>query len=73
MADPRIEHEAFLQCPGCHGKPYRLYRRQNINPDGSLKQSFQHVLWPTEAGVSPPLDHRHIKCPKCDEELRRVP
>lgn len=73
MSERRLEIESVLRCPGCDGIPYRIYRRQNQQKDGTLLQSFQSVLWPAPgATVDPPIHPEHICCPRCGEALTRV-
>ena len=67
-----IQHEAFLQCGKCGGRPYRIYRRQNTQVDGTPLQTFENVLWPTSPDVPPPKTNRRIECPTCGEELKRA-
>lgn len=68
----RMEVEALLRCDQCQAHPYKLFRRQNVQTDGTLLPSYQHVLWPTALGVPPPLHPERIQCPNCGEECRRV-
>lgn len=71
-AERRLEVDSVLRCPHCQGTPYKVFRRQNQQSDGTLLQSFQHVLWPATPDVGPPIHPEHICCPDCGEELRRV-
>lgn len=68
----RMELEGRLQCPSCGHSPYLLYRRQAMEPDGTLRVAHESVLWPTHPNVAPPLHPEHITCPECHDELRRV-
>ena len=72
MSERRLELECSLECPKCHGVPYRLYRRQNMQPTGELLGTFEHVLWPAHPNVPPPTHSERIVCPSCGEELRRI-
>lgn len=65
------QHEAFLQCPKCGGRPYRLLRVQNKNPDGTPLDSFGYDV-ECLAGATKPLTMSRIKCPDCGEELKRA-
>lgn len=68
----RIEVDCVLRCPECAGIPYKVFRRQNMQADGTLLPSYQHVLWPAHPDVPPPLHPERIACPDCGEALRRV-
>ena len=68
----RLELDSVLKCPHCGGIPYRVYRRQNIQANGQLLESFQSVLWPNGSGVHPPVHPEKIECPDCRTELKRV-
>lgn len=70
--DPKIELDSVLKCPHCAMTPFRVFRRQNQNPDGTLLQSFETVLWPAHPDVDPPRTLRRMTCPDCGDELRRV-
>lgn len=72
MSDRRLELDAKLRCPHCGGTPYLVYRRQNMQRDGTLLVSFEHVLWPNHPNIAPPRSPEKITCPDCGEELRRV-
>ena len=69
----RLEIDAVLRCPKCGDAPYKVFRRQNMQTDGELLTSFQHVLWPNGSGVNPPVHPEYICCPDCGKELRRSP
>lgn len=71
-APRRLEVDAVLRCPTCHTVPYRVWRRQNAQPDGQLLETFHHVVWPVAGGSPvPPEDPMHPRCPSCGTELRR--
>lgn len=72
MSERRLEVECSLECPTCSGIPYRIYRRQNVQPTGEVLGTFEHVLWPTSPTIAPPIDPQRIVCPDCGEALRRV-
>lgn len=69
---PRLELDAVLRCPACGGVPYRVFRRQHVQADGTGLPSWEHVLWPSTPDLPPPIDHRHLVCPDCRLELQRV-
>lgn len=72
MSDAALEKEADLQCPGCQGVPYRLYRRKRLKEDGSAYESWEYVLWPTSPDIPPPKDPKHIQCPECGLDCKRT-
>ena len=72
-AERRLEREGFLHCAHCKASPYQVFRRQNMQANGDLLQTYQHVLWPNGSGVFPPVHPEKITCPDCGKELRRVP
>lgn len=71
-AKRRLEREAVLRCPRCKDSPYVIFRRQNMERSGELRQSFETVLWPAHPDVDPPKHPEQITCPDCGEELQRV-
>ncbi len=68
MATLRMDRECDFECPQCKGKPYALYRRQNIGSD-----AFSNVLWigPDGAGLLPPADTKNLVCPNDGTPLQR--
>ena len=72
MPEPRRETECLLKCPTCGGTPFRLLRIQVLKPDGTIGDAWRNQLWPNAPGVEPPLDPRHIVCPRDRTPLVRV-
>lgn len=70
-AERRLERDSVLRCPHCHGTPYTVFRRQNQERDGTLRQSFETVLWPAHPNVDPPVHPERVECPDCHAALRR--
>ncbi len=73
MATLRMDRECDFECPTCKGKPYTLYRRQNLAPDGGPGDSFSNVFWlgPDGAGLTPPADPKNLVCPNDGTPLQR--
>lgn len=67
----RIEVDSVLRCRKCQETHYKVFRRQNVQQDGTLLQSFGHVLWPAHGQLDPPLHPEWITCPTCGESLSR--
>lgn len=67
MSDIKMEVETSFRCPKCNGEPYRLYRRQ-VKPGAEV---FEHLLWPTDPSVPPPLSNTDLRCPNCNVTLER--
>ena len=73
MAERRLELDGLLKCPHCGCVPYRVFRRQLAQADGTLLPSWESVLWPAMRDVLPPQRSEHIECPDCrGVPLRRV-
>ena len=68
----RLELDSVLRCPTCGDAPYRVFRRQHMQADGTLLPSYESVLWPAGPRVDPPKHPERIDCPDCDTELRRA-
>ena len=68
----RVEREHVLKCLHCGGAPYAIWRIQNMEPDGELRQSFQTLRWPNGTYVDPPQHPENPTCPDCREVLQRV-
>lgn len=68
----RLELDSVLRCPHCQGAPYKVFRRQNRQSDGTLLPSFESVLWPATPDVAPPIHPERITCPDCGDALVRV-
>ena len=64
--------EARLTCDACKATPYLLYRRRLRQADGSPLVSYEHVLWPTSADITPPVRPDQVICPACRGALKRV-
>lgn len=71
-SERKLEIDAVLRCPHCGDTPYRVFRRQNQQEDGTLLTSFAHVLWPVHPNITPPIHPERIECSACRKELRRV-
>ncbi len=73
MATLRMDRECDFECPQCKGKPYTLYRRQNLGPDGSPGDSYSNVFWlgPDGQGLLPPADTKNLVCPNDGTPLQR--
>lgn len=67
----RLERDSVLRCPRCKGIPYVIFRRQNMERSGELRQSFQTVPWPAHPNIDPPQHPERIECPDCRCELTR--
>lgn len=72
MSDRRLELDAKLKCPHCGGTPYAVWRRRNVQRDGTPLETYESVLWPSRPNIAPPRAPEKITCPDCHEELRRV-
>lgn len=72
VPDPRLDLDSVLKCPECGGVPYRLFRRENRQKDGTPLGTWEHVLWPASPDVAPPRDSAKVCCPDCGCELRRA-
>jgi len=72
MPELLIERIAVLKCEKCNGSPYILFRRRNTQRDGTVLQTWENILWPSESGIYPPSNPRDIRCPNCDHQLRRI-
>ena len=72
MSTRRIELDSVLKCAACGSAPYRIFRRQCAQPDGTVLVSWESVLWPARPEVPPPSDPERIGCPDCGDPLVRV-
>ena len=72
MPERRMQLECCLECPKCQARPYRLYRRQNAQPNGQPLGTYENVLWPAHPDVPPPTNPERIVCPHCGEAVKRV-
>lgn len=70
-AERRREIECAYQCPDCGGTPYKLWRLQNQQPDGTLLPTYANQVWPAHPDLPPPFTN-HMTCPDCGCELKRV-
>ena len=68
----RVELESVLKCPHCAATPYRVFRRQLVQADGTPLVSWGSVLWPARPAVPPPRAPARLGCPDCGDPLVRV-
>lgn len=68
----RLELDSLLKCTRCAKTPYKLFRRQNEMPDGTLLPSYETEIWPAHRDIDPPKHTKDIRCPWCETPLARV-
>lgn len=68
----RLEVDSVLRCPQCRKAPYKLFRRQNEQADGTPLNSYETEIWPAHPDIDPPKHTKRITCPWCATELIRA-